>query len=87
MKTELGRSPNDRRSPDPTDYVRAGQAAAARPAAKPYAPSTLFGELTPTQALSLRVASICDRSVFVSLLLLMILAVIPYGTSEPWWKA
>ena len=34
-----------------------------------------------------RVAEICDKSVFVSLLLLIILAVIPYGTSEPWWKA
>ena len=34
-----------------------------------------------------RVAAICDKAVFVSLLLLMIVAAIPYGTSEPWWKA
>ena len=32
-------------------------------------------------------AAVLDKSIFVSLLLILVLTAIPYGTSEPWWKA
>ena len=38
-------------------------------------------------ARKLRVAGVLSRTVFYSLLCLIILAAIPYGTSQPWWKA
>ncbi|MEP6569150.1 MAG: O-antigen ligase family protein [Acidobacteriota bacterium] len=34
-----------------------------------------------------RLASILGTTVFVSLLALIVLTAIPYGTSQPWWKA
>ena len=34
-----------------------------------------------------RVARLLNRSLFVSLLALIFIAAIPYGTVEPWWKA
>ena len=45
--------------------------------------------LLDTVALSarLRVAQILDGTIFVSLLVLIALTAIPYGTVEPWWKA
>jgi O-antigen ligase len=39
------------------------------------------------QTARLRIAAICGKTIFVSLLLLIFLTAIPYGTSEPWWKA
>src|SRR6476620_5886956 len=38
-------------------------------------------------ALSLRIASILDATIFVSLLCLIALTAVPYGTSQPWWVA
>ena len=38
-------------------------------------------------ALKLRVARILGTTVFVSLLCLMVIIAIPYGTSQPWWIA
>lgn len=35
----------------------------------------------------IRVAGLLNRIVFVSLLALLVVAAIPYGTVEPWWKA
>ncbi len=37
--------------------------------------------------LKLTVASVLDKIVFVSLLGLIVLTAIPYGSSQPWWKA
>jgi putative inorganic carbon (HCO3(-)) transporter len=37
--------------------------------------------------LKFRVASILSRTVFLSLLSLIVLTAIPYGTSQPWWIA
>lgn len=34
-----------------------------------------------------RIATILGKTIFVSLLLLIVLTAIPYGTSEHWWKA
>jgi O-antigen ligase len=42
------------------------------------------GEATETR---LRIATILNRTVFCSLLVLLVLTAIPYGTVEPWWKA
>lgn len=38
-------------------------------------------------AVRLRIASILGTTVFLSLLCLIVLTAIPYGTSQPWWKA
>jgi O-antigen ligase len=38
-------------------------------------------------AITLRIASILGTTVFLSLLCLIVLTAIPYGTSQPWWKA
>jgi O-antigen ligase len=38
-------------------------------------------------AAKFRVASILGTTVFISLLCLIVLTAIPYGTSEPWWMA
>lgn len=38
-------------------------------------------------ALRLRVANVLGQIVFVSLLCLLVLTAIPYGTSQAWWKA
>ena len=38
-------------------------------------------------ALKLRIASILGRAVFLSLLCLIVITAIPYGFSQPWWKA
>ena len=38
-------------------------------------------------AISLRIAGILGTTVFLSLLCLTVLTAIPYGTSQPWWKA
>src|SRR5687768_16316131 len=35
----------------------------------------------------LAVARVLSRIVFVSLLVLVVLTAIPYGTSQPWWEA
>ena len=40
-----------------------------------------------TRATRLRLAHILGRFVFSSLLLLLVLSSIPYGVTEPWWKA
>ncbi len=39
------------------------------------------------QSARLRIAAICGKTIFSSLLGLIVLTAIPYGTSEPWWKA
>ncbi len=36
---------------------------------------------------ALRIAGILNRGIFFSLLALMFLSAVPYGTVEPWWKA
>ena len=38
-------------------------------------------------AVNSRVASVMGATVFVSLLCIMVLTAIPYGTSQPWWNA
>ena len=50
---------------------------------------TIAAEFVPdeTPAVRQRVAAILNRAVFGSLLLLLALCAIPYGTVEPWWKA
>ena len=40
-----------------------------------------------TASLKLAVARMLDRTVFVSLLSLMVITAIPYGTTQPWWEA
>jgi len=40
-----------------------------------------------SSAAKLRVANIFGTTVFVSLLCLIVLTAIPYGSSQPWWKA
>ncbi len=42
---------------------------------------------TEAQSSRLRVAQILGVAIYVSLLALMVLTAIPYGTVEPWWKA
>src|SRR5262245_53589780 len=39
------------------------------------------------RALTLRVAGLLDNVVFGSLMILLALSAVPYGTVEPWWKA
>jgi O-antigen ligase len=44
-------------------------------------------EAPPDKRLSARAARYLNRIIFYTLLLLIILAAIPYGTVEPWWEA
>jgi O-antigen ligase len=41
----------------------------------------------PPRSLKLTVAKVLDKAVFVSLLCLIVITAIPYGTSQPWWEA
>lgn len=38
-------------------------------------------------SLKLTIAKVLDKTVFVSLLCLLVITAIPYGTSQPWWEA
>ena len=42
---------------------------------------------TDPQLVRLRIAGFLDKTVFSSLLVLLALTAVPYGTVEPWWKA
>jgi O-antigen ligase len=50
---------------------------------------TIVADLVPSDARAarLRLATILNQTVFGSLLVLLVLSAIPYGTVEPWWKA
>ena len=39
------------------------------------------------RAVRTRIASLLNKAVFISLVLLLVVTAIPYGTAEPWWKA
>src|SRR5262245_15374651 len=42
---------------------------------------------TDQRLVRLRIASFFDKTVFGSLLVLLVISAVPYGTVEPWWKA
>ena len=51
------------------------------------APESCLLPPAPASFLRVRIARLLDRFIFHSLLVVFVLAAVPYGTVEPWWKA
>lgn len=52
-----------------------------------YSAMVYDGAAEPNRRTALRVANALGSTVFFSLMSLLVLTAIPYGTSQPWWKA